>query len=303
MEIVLVLGAVAAAAAALSGKKKSGGRRGSTSSSSVQRVGPKANLLNPAEAMKAIGYSSSDLPELKFNIPFAAGSPSPIWPLVTNNPKKWMVSYRTVSGSIVGNGARRFMCSRDGGERYHVGIDLYGNPGDPVLAMEDGVIVNTAPFFQGTDAVYLQCKSGLVINYGEVKSNSWKEFGLAEGSKVKKGQPIARVGQMTSGSHMCHFETYMPGTTKNIRYFGGDTKQILNPTYYLLLALSKAGKGHAFAGVDCQAMATLNRPIPARLESVAREDERVGDRGGNSIVPALLIEGMWSPVKDEADGP
>lgn len=311
MEIVLILGAVAAAAAALSGKKKtgtssssSGSKSGSKSgSNSVQRVGSKANLLNPAEAMKAIGFGPSDLPELKFNVPFAAGSPSPVWPIITNNPKKWMVSYRTTSGSIVGNGARRFMCSRDGGERYHVGIDLYGNPGDPVLAMEDGVIANTYPFFHGTDALILQCNTGLVINYGEVKSNSWKEFGLAKGSKVRKGQPIARVGQMTGGSHMCHFETYMPKVTRNIRYFGGDTKEILNPTYYLLLALHKSGKGRTFSGIDCQSISTMDQLMPKRLIPIALEDVRVGDAGGNSILPELLIDDAWSPTKGEVDGP
>jgi len=295
---------IAAAGAALilatSGKVKSSSRSPGSHSPSG---GENGILTNPKKAMGLLGLSQNDWPEMKFSIPFGAGDPNPIWPIITNNSKRLVVSYMTTSGSIVGNGARRFMTNRSGGEKYHVGIDLYGNPGDPILAMESGTITNHYHFYHGTYALFVQCNSGLVINYGEVKNKSWEEFGLSKGSKVKKGQPIARVGLMSGGSHMCHFETYMPGVTVNQRYFGGDSGAILNPTYYLLRALFNETKGRAFSSVNCTAIGTLNRPIPEKLIHVAQEDIASGETPGNAVLTELLIDDMWRPKKDFADGP
>ena len=253
--------------------------------------------------MRAIKLAEPDWPDQVFDIPFAAGRANPIWPTVTKHDKKYIISYRTVSGKTIGNGARRFMADRTGG-RYHVGIDLYGNPGDPILAMESGTVVNTYYFYHNTYAFIVQCDSGLVINYGEVKNNSWKEFGISEGSKIKRGQPIARVGLLSGGSHMLHFETYMPPTKTNQRYFGGKAGPILNPTYYLLRAQYLAGgSGRAFSSSDCLARGSLNRPIPKELESIAREDEAANEAPGDSVLTELLVEDQWRAQNDEADGP
>ncbi len=269
----------------------------------MQKLSPQATLLNPAAAMEAIDLPEADWPRMVFDIPFAAGDPNPVWPTVSNHKKKFVLSYRTVDGGMKGNGARRFMVDRGGGGTYHVGLDVYGNAGDPLLAMENGTIVNHYHFFHGSYALIVQCDSGLVINYGEVKARSWKEFGLSKGSKVKKGHPIARVGLMSGGSHMLHFETYMPPTKSNKRYHGGDTGPILNPTYYLLRAKFLAKGGRAFAGVDCKALGSLNRPIPENLKPIALEDERVDESPGDSVLPELLTDDQWRPEKDKADGP
>lgn len=299
MDPRFLLGAAALGIAAVAGRSKSS----KASGSSFQKRSPQATLLNPAGALKALGIPQDDWPEMAFEIPFAAGSPNPMWPIVTNHDKKFVVSYRTVTGRYEGNGSRRFMVDRDGGGRYHAGVDLYGNPDDPIIAMESGTVINHYHFYHGSYALFVQCDSGLVINYGEVKKDSWKEFGLSKGSKVKKGHPIARVGLMSGGSHMCHFETYMPPTDQNKKYHGGDAGPLLNPTYYLLLARIVAGGGRAYAGVDCTAAGSMNRPIPEDLIPIAEEDERVGDRGGNSILPELLTEDDWRPDKDRSDGP
>jgi len=234
MDPRIILGAAAFGLVAMSGKS----RRSSGGGSSFQKRSPEATLLNPAQAMTALKIPQDDWPEMAFDIPFAAGTPNPLWPIVTNHEKKFVVSYRTVSGSYIGNGSRRFMSDRSGGGRYHAGVDLYGYPDDPIVAMESGTIVNYYHFYHGTYALFVQCDSGLVINYGEVKKKSWEEFGLSKGSKVKRGQPIARVGLMSGGSHMCHFETYMPPTSQNKKYRGGDAGPLLNPTYYKQSALS-----------------------------------------------------------------
>jgi murein DD-endopeptidase MepM/ murein hydrolase activator NlpD len=258
--------------------------------------------MNPAGAMSALQIPKAEWPEMVFEIPFAAGAPNPIWPVVTNHQKKFVVSYRTIGGSYVGNGSRRFMSNRGDG-RYHAGVDLYGYPDDPIIAMESGTLVNHYHFYHGSYALFVQCDSGLVINYGEVKRDSWKEFGLSKGSRVKRGEPIARVGLMSGGSHMCHFETYMPPTIKNERYRGGDAGALLNPTYYLLLSRIVSGAGRAYAGIDCRAANSLNQPIPEKFKPIAIEDERVGDSLGDSILPELLTDDEWRPQKDRSDGP
>ena len=139
-----------------------------------------------------------------------------------------------VSGKIYGRSGRRFLAERSEG-RYHVGVDLWGNAGDIIVACEDGVIVSHYHFYEGVHALFEECDSGVVINYGEVKPGSWKEFGVDMGIPVRAGQPIARVGQMTNSS-MCHFEMYVKGTRANQRYFKGNEppRELLNPTKYLL---------------------------------------------------------------------
>lgn len=302
MDYILIIGA-AALGLAFSGKK--GGSKNSSASGKkfAQKVSQQNTLLNPADSMKEIGLSESDWPEMIFDIPFAAGSPTPIWPTVTNHNRKFAISYRTVSGSIVENGARRFMTDRGSG-KYHVGVDLYANPDDPLLAMEDGVILNHYHFYHGSYALFLQCKSGLIINYGEVKKDSWKEFGLSKGSRVKKGQPIARVGLMSGGSHMLHFETYVPPTDRNVKYYGEDDYgPILNPTYYLLRARFFAQSGKVFSGTDCTAIASLNRPVPEEFESIAIDDRLANESPGDSVLTELLVNDQWRPEKDNANGP
>ncbi len=300
MDSRLLIGAAAIGVVALAGKKKrSGGRR----SSVVQKVSPSATLMNPAESMKAMNMAQVDWPTMPLDVPFGAGDPFPAWPTITNHSKKFVISYRSQSG-IIGNGSRRFLTLR-GGTGYHVGLDLYGRPDDPIVAMENGTVVNHYHFYHGSYALIVQCDSGLVINYGEVKKNSWKEFGLGTGSKVQKGHAIARVGLMSGGSHMLHFETYMPPTKANKRLQEGrNPGPLLNPTYYLLRARFVAeASGRTFSGVDCEAIRSLNRVIPANLMPIALEDERLGEKPGDSVLPELLTDDEWRPEKDRALGP
>jgi len=298
MDPRLILGAAAIGIAAVAGKKKPGGKRRSDQSRS-----PDATLLNPMQAMKSTKLPEKEWPEMVFNIPFAAGDPRTRWPLVTNHSKKWTISYRTVRGDIIGNGARRFMAKR--GEKYHVGIDLYCSHGDPVIAMEDGQIVNIYHFFHGAYCLIVQCDSGLVINYGEVANKSWKEFGLEKGSRIKKGQGIARIGTMSGGSSMLHFETYMPPTKNNKRFKGGDTGPILNPTYYLLRTRAiEASGGKTFSATDCLADGTLaSHLVPKELQPVAEQDIAAREAPADAVTTELLVDDQWRPKPDQADGP
>ncbi|MBF0207906.1 MAG: M23 family metallopeptidase [Oligoflexia bacterium] len=78
---------------------------------------------------------------------------------------------------------------------FHEGIDLYGNEGDWVLAMEDGVVFSNERFtgpsvghdwWLETDAVTIKSERGYFV-YGELKSD------LKVGEVVKTGQKIGEL--------------------------------------------------------------------------------------------------------------
>ena len=302
MNAFVILGGAALGVMVL-GKKKRRGGSGSPAAKARQVVGPDAALMNPSEAIAALEIPRPDRPAMVFDIPFAAGIAQPLWPTVTNHKKKFVISYRTISEVNLGTPSRRFMSYR-GDNKYHVGLDLYANHLDPIIAMEDGTIVRIYDFYHDAYCVFVQCDSGLVINYGEVQKSSWKEFGLSKGSRVRRGQAIARVGKMSGGSSMLHFETYMPPTDQNKKYYGGDTGPILNPTYYILLAAYlEQGPGRLYAGASCASKWALSFPVKPEFKPIAEEEKRLGERPEDSVLAELNINASRPPGADQADGP
>lgn len=180
-------------------------------------------------------------------VAFAEGIARPGWPLRTRHPRRGVVSYRGVDGKVRGNWARRFGAHRGGSNgkpsRNHAGVDLFANAGDPVLAMAAGRVTAVQSFHLGSWAVFVE-HAGVVVMYGEVEARSWKELGVAVGSEVEAGQPIAKVACMveddegTCVSHMLHLETYAPGTTRNQRWFAGQAAPpaLRDPSLLLLRA-------------------------------------------------------------------
>lgn len=105
------------------------------------------------------------------------------------------------------NGGRQFRAPRSGG-RKHAGCDLKFPPGTPIYAVADGVLVrNPYPFYSGTSAVEIR-HGELILRYGEIANGSY-----SGGSSVKKGQIIAKVGRLNSGSSMLHLEIYTNGAS------------------------------------------------------------------------------------------
>lgn len=182
-------------------------------------------------------YFFPDVQKVK-NVPFAIGATKPKWPLITKNTRGHEVPYLTKSKKYIGNPSRSFGVMRSDGERFHVGLDLYCDLNDIVVACESGIVVNIQGFLGPTKAILIQGNSGLVVLYGEVKNNSWNEFGIKEGSKVKAGDPIARIGMNEADTHMLHLETYVKDTTQNIQWPANKpvNSKIRNPTKYLLQA-------------------------------------------------------------------
>jgi lipoprotein NlpD len=93
------------------------------------------------------------------------------------------------------------------GDATKQGIDIAGNAGDPVLAAADGVVVYSG--------------SGLV-GYGELiivkHSDEWlSAYGhnrkrlVAEGQRVRAGQPIAEMGRSGAPRDELHFEIRRSG--------------------------------------------------------------------------------------------
>lgn len=191
------------------------------------------------------------VPQRRTEVAFTQGAERPRWPVDTEENRKIRVSYVDVRGKWHGRWGREFGASRtssDGGKRVHVGVDLFGDPGDVVLAMEDGEILGGLPFYKGTGALYQLTDSGHIINYGELEHRSWKDYdvtgAIGGGQRVRAGDPIGRIGLSDDGSHMLHMETYRLDVAMStirrgeMRWLKGQPppEGILDPTEYLLRA-------------------------------------------------------------------
>jgi murein DD-endopeptidase MepM/ murein hydrolase activator NlpD len=174
------------------------------------------------------------------------------WPVRTGDVRKRTVSYAAEDSTIVGSRDRRFLALRSEGKRYHVGVDLYGNVGDHVVACADGRIVNFYEFYAGSFALFVS-HGPVVVNYAELVGDSLTRNGLHVGSTVSAGQTMGFVAQLVS-DHMCHFETYVAGTEQNSRWLVGEPrpKSLLNPTKFLL-RLAEQG-----IGIDAKKAAEMN---------------------------------------------
>ncbi|MEZ5428842.1 MAG: M23 family metallopeptidase [Pyrinomonadaceae bacterium] len=115
-------------------------------------------------------------------------------------PKK-VITYKT-------NWSCRFGAPRDGG-RKHGGVDLAAPAGTAVFAVDDGVVIEAAGGFDkyGTSVVSIEHgdiydDDYCIVRYGEVDT-----LMVRQGSKVKKGDMIAKVGKQPGGTQL-HLEMY-----------------------------------------------------------------------------------------------
>jgi lysozyme family protein len=169
-------------------------------------------------------------------IPFAqVDSSAGFWPVITN--KGCQLSYLDVNGGNIGNPACRFLAERDSGSRYHVGMDLCAEAGNPVVACEDGQIVNFYPFFhsqanEDSFALLIQHPK-CVVTYGSLTGDSLRRSGRDIGDFVDAGDVI---GFVNTGGNL-HFETYQNGTIQNEIWRTEDAMppdNLLDPTAFLM---------------------------------------------------------------------
>ena len=178
-------------------------------------------------------------PVVRGGVPMAAPS-GRFWPVQTLLPSKYEVAYRGADGKHRGRPGRAFWARRGvsektGTRRRHIGIDLWAEEGDVVIAPEDGTLIRAAPFYRGTDALLLATDSGTVLGLCEVRAGSWRAFGLDVGDRVSGGDPLAVVGRMRVSS-MLHVSAYSKGTTRHLHAYDGRPvpAQLRDPTAYLL---------------------------------------------------------------------
>lgn len=109
----------------------------------------------------------------------------------------------------------------------HTGVDLYCNPGQKVVAVEDGIVVAIenftgpnanppSPWWNDTKAVLIEGQSGVVC-YGEIEPLSYIKIGV----KIECGDLIGSVQEVLKEdkgkpTSMLHFELYDVGTRESV---------------------------------------------------------------------------------------
>lgn len=217
-----------------------------------QRLPCVAPPMGPTDEAEGCIHPKDIEPQGFEDVPFSRGIAQPAWPVLSRHSRALQVSYVDVRNKWHGKWGREFGSSRkskENGEiikRHHAGVDLFGNEGDTVVAMEDGVIVGIFSFHHGSWAMYVLNDTGDVINYGEIEKYSWRPFGIDVGSRVRRGQKIARLGKMLTDT-MLHVEAYAASDGdidqlvddirhERMRWVKGDPypENLLDPTHYLI---------------------------------------------------------------------
>ena len=128
----------------------------------------------------------------------------------------------------------------------HTGVDIYCDPDQLVVAVEDGKIISIenftgenanppSPWWNDTKAVLIEGKSGVVV-YGEIKPLD----SIRVGDKVKAGKILGKVITVLKKDKgtpmtMLHIELYKPGTKETLIWNLGEPQpeNLLNPLEYL----------------------------------------------------------------------
>jgi murein DD-endopeptidase MepM/ murein hydrolase activator NlpD len=149
----------------------------------------------------------------------------------------------------------------DRGDRHHCGIDIYAPTGCNVIAIEEGIVLETGvftspdgnPYWTITYFILIRHRSGLVAKYAELG-----EALVKSGEEVTAGQVIGRVGSVldldkigedsplyiqdlkkTGKPSMLHFELYQSHPGMLDQYLGGNVFNrkmpdfLLDPSEYL----------------------------------------------------------------------
>lgn len=92
----------------------------------------------------------------------------------------------------------------------HLGIDVAGPIGTPILAVADGTVIEAGPAAGFGMWVRLLHDDGTVTIYGHIDTAT-----VSQGQRVMAGDQIATIGNrgFSTGPH-CHFEVWLNGTDK-----------------------------------------------------------------------------------------
>ena len=97
-----------------------------------------------------------------------------------------------------------------GGQRFHAGIDIDGDTGDPIWAAQSGTVIYSG-WMSGYGETIMIDHNGYVTLYGHMSQRQ-----ISKGSAVSQGQQIGLMGSTgnSTGSHL-HFEIRIDGSTVN----------------------------------------------------------------------------------------
>lgn len=128
----------------------------------------------------------------------------------------------------------------------HTGVDLYCDPDQIVVAIEEGTVVKIenftgenatppTPWWNNTQAVMVEGPSGVIV-YGEIKPLD----SLKVGDKIKAGKILGRVVTVLKKDKglpmtMLHVELYKTGARETVVWNLGENQPdtLLDPTYLL----------------------------------------------------------------------
>jgi murein DD-endopeptidase MepM/ murein hydrolase activator NlpD len=125
----------------------------------------------------------------------------------------------------------------------HTGVDLYACEGEPVLAVEDGIVTYIqrftgeeagSPWWLSTDAVLIEGASGVVL-YGEVTPRVQPNMRVIAGDVIGQVKRVLRHDKGTPTS-MLHLELYAPGVKDGCWWRLDEPKpaELRDPTELLL---------------------------------------------------------------------
>lgn len=99
--------------------------------------------------------------------------------------------------------------------RRHQGTDYAANPGTPVMAAGDGVVIRAGRAGGYGNLIELRHRNGITTRYGHLRGFA---RGVRGGARVTQGQTIGYVGStgLASGPHL-HYEFRVNGVAKDSR--------------------------------------------------------------------------------------
>ena len=188
------------------------GRFWGAGSAAPAREGPK-----PVAGSAVTDNGSYDGPEIVVQAPRRGFGRDRVWP-VAGNGAPAQRGARSSNGRPYADGrfsraGRYRIDARTGKHRPHMGVDLPGEPGDPVVSAADGIVIHVRLANASKDFgnnVIIRHPNGTTTGYAHLQSIT-----VAEGQAVRAGQQVGTIGNTGNAGNMgthLHFEVAPPGS-------------------------------------------------------------------------------------------
>lgn len=118
---------------------------------------------------------------------------------------------------------------------FHLGEDLIGEKGEPIYAIDNGIIINIAIYPQGGLTIHLKLERGELIRYLHLQKTEFTTINVG-GIKVKAGQKIGTMGSSGSLSTNTHLHW---DVSKNGKLELDNLSNFTNPLLFIKELLQK----------------------------------------------------------------